>query len=253
MKQRTLLFLVTSLWLTGCASTAAVRPVFRLADASHARRPSEQMPRCFVRVRAEHAETRRLLAQGYRWSPTFRRVLSIIEQSELLVYVFHRRITKVRVGGHLQVMGEANGTRIVFIFINPNLPFLRSIAMIAHELQHAVEIANVRDVVDQQSLARHYERNSTPDRWFGKRYDTAAARAIERVVLAELTHSPRRRSATRAEPELLDAVSDLVAVQPQQRGGASLVAAGSLEGLNHQIPFELLEVDAACGEPQARR
>ena len=89
----------------------------------------------------------------------------------------------------MQVMGVANGTRIVLIFINPNLASVRSIAMIAHELQHAVEIANAPQVVDHQSLLRHYERIGTPTGW--QRYDTAAARTIETLVLAELTHPDR--------------------------------------------------------------
>ena len=194
MKHQISLFLVASLWLTACASTAGLRPASGLADASHAERPSEQTPRYFSRVRSEHEVTTRLLAEGYQRSPTFRRVVDIIEKSDLLVYVFHY-ITDAKVRGHVQVMGEANGIRIVFIFINSNLTSVRSIAMIAHELQHAVEIANARDVVDHQSLIRHYERIGTPLGWSRQRYDTAAARAIERVVLAELTH-PDRTSTT---------------------------------------------------------
>lgn len=190
MKRQMSLFLVTSLWLTGCAFTAAVRPPSGLAEAAHAERSSEQTPRYFARVRSEHEVTRRLLAEGYRRSPTFRRLVDIIEQSDLLVYVF-RHITEAQLGGHVQVMGEANGTRIVFIFINPNLASVRAITMMAHELQHAVEIANARDVVDHESLVRHYERIGTRDPWNGERYDTAAARAIETAVLAELTHSDR--------------------------------------------------------------
>ena len=189
MKRWMSLFLMASLWLTGCASTAAVRPrVSGLAEASYAEQPLEQTPRYFSRVRSEHAETRRALAEGYRRSPTFRRVVGIIEQSDLLVYVSHQ-ITETKLGGHVQVMGVANGTRIVLIFINPNLASVRSIAMIAHELQHAVEIANAPQVVDHQSLLRHYERIGTPTGW--QRYDTAAARTIETLVLAELTHPDR--------------------------------------------------------------
>ena len=169
MKRQSLLLLAAIVGLGGCAATASVRPASGRVDARHAERSTLHMRRYVARIRSEHDVTRRLFVEGYRRSPTFRRLVDSIEQSGVLVYVV-RHITDVQLGGHMQVMGKANGTRIVFIYINPNLASASVIAMMAHELQHVVEIANARTVVDQHSLVRHYECIGTPDPLNPRRY-----------------------------------------------------------------------------------
>src|SRR6266542_6630909 len=44
--------------------------------------------------------------------------------------------------------------------------------------------------------------------------------------------------------ELLDAIADLIAVQPEQGGRPRLIPSTAFERLDHQRAFELLEVDA---------
>src|SRR5687768_15238581 len=46
------------------------------------------------------------------------------------------------------------------------------------------------------------------------------------------------------EPELLDAIADLIAVHTEQCGGARLIPSGPLKGLHDERALELLEVDA---------
>ena len=45
--------------------------------------------------------------------------------------------------------------------------------------------------------------------------------------------------------KFLDAVPNLVAINPKQRRGLGLVPGGALQRLNDQRAFELLEIDAA--------
>lgn len=47
--------------------------------------------------------------------------------------------------------------------------------------------------------------------------------------------------------ELLDSAADLIAIQSEERRRARLVAAGAGQRLDDEIPFELLEIDAARG------
>src|SRR5215470_5884085 len=64
--------------------------------------------------------------------------------------------------------------------------------------------------------------------------------------VCELFRGARGRSRTALfELELLDAVADLVPVQPQKGRGARLIPAGALERLDDEGPFELFEVHAA--------
>src|SRR5262249_28654164 len=53
------------------------------------------------------------------------------------------------------------------------------------------------------------------------------------------------------EPEFLDAVANLVAIQPEERGRPRLVPATALERLHHERPFELFQIDAAGGQRHA--
>lgn len=141
-----------------------------------------------TRVRSVEPDVAQLLRDGRQKSPGLERLIRTIDDSDLLVYLFFRWMSLSTVGGYLEVVGAANGQRVVFIFINPALSPAHATAMIAHELQHAVEIANAPEVVDHASLVRHYERIGMRTRLglLSESYDTAAARAIEHLVLDEL-------------------------------------------------------------------
>ena len=67
---------------------------------------------------------------------------------------------------------------------------------------------------------------------------------------AALTMAPDRRAAS--EPELLDPVAHLVAVDAEQLPGVRLVATRALERLHQQLPLDLLEVDALGRQPERR-
>ena len=54
------------------------------------------------------------------------------------------------------------------------------------------------------------------------------------------------------EPELLDAIAHLVAIDPEQLPGVRLIAASALERLNQQLPLDLLEVDALRRQAERR-
>lgn len=169
----------------------AVQPAAELASAvvespGELSSPTPEAP-AFTRVRSDEPGIAQLLTDGQRRSPTLKRLIQTIDASDLLVYVL-RWVSSSTVGGSVEVMGAANGQRVVFILINSTLSSVHATAMIAHELQHAVEIANAPEVVDHASLVRHYERIGTPI-GFGRRsrsYETDAARAVGNAVLVEL-------------------------------------------------------------------
>jgi hypothetical protein len=58
---------------------------------------------------------------------------------------------------HRGVVGATGGTRTIRILINPKLTMDRVIAMIAHELQHAVEIIR-SGAANQDEVMRLYRR-----------------------------------------------------------------------------------------------
>jgi hypothetical protein len=69
------------------------------------------------------------------------------------------------------------------------LPRRQQIAMMAHELQHAVEIAETPAIVDGESLVREYKRIGYVNTWStlpGVAFDTQAAVRAGEQVLKEL-------------------------------------------------------------------
>lgn len=85
-------------------------------------------------------------------------------------------------------MADAGGYRYVRVSIRSGCARDLSIAILGHELQHAVEIAETADIVNAESLAAHHRRigvRSCPGAPIVC-YDTAQARKIGETVLIEL-------------------------------------------------------------------
>jgi hypothetical protein len=82
----------------------------------------------------------------------------------------------------------AAGLRYVVVRM-ARFPRAQQIAMMAHELQHAVEIAETPAIVDGESLAREYKRIGFENQWSslpGLSFDTQAAVRTGQQVLKEL-------------------------------------------------------------------
>ena len=133
------------------------------------------------RVRSIGAVARMLLEDVPSQSPTVARLLVAVGQSDLIVYV---ATGFLHVPGRLDFACAKPGVRFLRITVNvpdaePNL-----IGALAHELQHAVEIAGAPGVTDAGSLARHYREHG--QRIYGDEYCTKAAQRVTTTVLCEL-------------------------------------------------------------------
>ena len=87
--------------------------------------------------------------------------------------------------GRLTMMPLAGDFRYLRVQIRADLSRREAIALIGHELQHALEIADAAEVRDSTGLIRLYERighASSGDH----AYDTEAAQDTGRIVRREL-------------------------------------------------------------------
>ena len=138
-------------------------------------------------VRATTPELRALMTEGSERSDAIRSRLALLESSDLLVHVDYYYSPTTRVAGFVTFAGAAGGWRYVRISIRWDLPRFQQLAILGHELQHAVEIAEAPAIVDPASLARFYEGIGSEQRAAGCRaFDTEAAVAVERQVRREL-------------------------------------------------------------------
>lgn len=146
-------------------------------------------------LRPADRRLRSLVAEGIRTSDSFRVLVERLERSDVIVYIecqTHAPGGRRVGGGRLIFVTSAGGFRYVVVRMGWLQSRQLQIAMLAHELQHAVEIADTPGIVDSESLAREYRRmtDATPlDHAAHTAFDTGAAIEMGGRVLRELSRA----------------------------------------------------------------
>ena len=117
-------------------------------------------------------------------SDTFRSMVDRLERSNVFVYLEVGQCPNSLVMSCAHLLGSAGGYRYVRVAISLKHEWPVMACQIAHEVQHALEIAAAPDVIDERSLAVLYRRighvsgiNS---------FETLDAQAMQRRVCREL-------------------------------------------------------------------
>ena len=141
-------------------------------------------------VRPLDPRVRAAVADGIEGSPLFRDLVAQLDASDVIVYVESDPLMPERLQGRLTFVSSAGGRRYVMVRIACALRGLPQIAILGHELQHAVEIARAQSVVDEPSLAAEYRRIgfSSGAMRPGAGYDSRAAIEAGQRVWHELSH-----------------------------------------------------------------
>jgi hypothetical protein len=133
--------------------------------------PVGNTPRAIVTARVHHLLTapdrhvrafdRRVtsaLSDGARRSETFRELLASLDGSDVIVYVEQSHDLPATLQGRLLLSSTSASFRYVRIQVRAMQPPDELIAIIGHELRHALEIAHAPQVRDEASMRTHYER-----------------------------------------------------------------------------------------------
>ena len=149
-------------------------------------------PSRFQNVRTKDAPLRLALASCYDASPTCRRLIETIDASTTIAMVrigYCKTINRTP-ASCLHFMADAGEYRYLRITIDPALRGDTAVEMLAHELQHAVEIVQAPAVTDTDSLRALYKRiGYRLDRYGsgdGDEWETGEARRTTNVVADEL-------------------------------------------------------------------
>jgi hypothetical protein len=139
-------------------------------------------------VRPEDAGIRELIAGGMERSATFRDLSARLDTSDLIVYVRFSRCS----GGVPACLVWASSVRNVRRLLIKVDRFGRSAkeltALLAHELQHANEVASDSGITDLASFRKSFATRG----WkHGTGFETGEAITISKRVAAELTRSER--------------------------------------------------------------
>jgi len=135
-------------------------------------------------VRSADREMRKLLRTGFLESSTFAALILRLEQSDVIVYVEGVERLPGALEGRLIIHPPSHGFRYLRIQIAPRGTPNDTIAVLGHELRHAIEVAEARDVVDAVGLVALYRRIGI-DRG-NNVFETIEAQETGRRVLREL-------------------------------------------------------------------
>lgn len=135
-------------------------------------------------------------------SPTFQALLDRLRASDLIVYVRTRYELPQAMHGQLTFMGAGGERRYLLVNVAWGLMDDHLITTLAHELQHAVEVAERPDIVDSLSLGRAYESFGMQRlHRIGKSFETQQAIDTGKLVLAEFL-MVRRNAIRELAPDL---------------------------------------------------
>jgi hypothetical protein len=139
------------------------------------------------RLRPTDPRLKNVVEHGRQQSPSFRVLLDQLEATDVVVYVECARL-RARLDGQLTFVTAAAGTRYVLVRIAWDLPLPRKIAILGHELQHALEVARSRDVVSAETMAAAYQRFGFTRNRGAERVDFDSVAAIDTgmAILREL-------------------------------------------------------------------
>jgi hypothetical protein len=161
-----------------------------------------------TRVRSTDAGILALVREGTERSATFSTLVDTIGRSNGIVYIEFGYCAFGHLNGCLlSYIAPAHGDRYLRIIVTPDKnrrSHDQLLALIAHELRHALEVIEHAEIVDVATMEGLYRRIGTPETGGLTGYETSAARAAGDATLSELL---ARRAA--AEPHL-----------PKHRAGA---------------------------------
>jgi len=143
------------------------------------------------RVRYANERIAEVFEYAWQRSGTFRQLVTTMDASDVIVYIEEGQCQQGLVRACLQFLPATQG-RYVVIRIDPRQALLLVVQQLAHELQHAAEIAGAADVVDDASVRRFYEHVGFGNCWSSMRecWETRQALAAERQVALETqTHT----------------------------------------------------------------
>lgn len=136
-------------------------------------------------VRSADRSIADVLAAGMRRSGTFAHLVLALNKSDVIVYIESGRVLPSSIVGRLLLAAGPQGTRYLRIQVSGHPGSNDMIALVGHELRHALEVAESPDVHDQAGLIALYERIGHPSTGIHQ-YDTLAAQNTGRQVKAEL-------------------------------------------------------------------
>jgi hypothetical protein len=149
-----------------------------------------------TRVRSTDAGILALVREGTERSATLRTLVDTIGRSNGIVYIEFGYCAFGHLNGCLlPYIAPAHGDRYLRIIVTPDKnrrSHDQLLALISHELRHALEVIEHLEILDVPTMEALYRRIGTPETGGLTGYETSAARAAGDATLSELLATPVR-------------------------------------------------------------
>jgi signal transduction histidine kinase len=138
----------------------------------------------YPHVRATNPRIQRLIEDAVKRSATFAQLYSRLQETDVILFVELSHDLEQPLSGRLVFVSATPLVRYLRAEVRADLPRAEMISIIAHEMQHALEIAEdslVRDEAGMAVLYRHIGHGTREDV-----FETDSARVIAQKVRREL-------------------------------------------------------------------
>lgn len=147
-------------------------------------------------VRSPEPQLQKLILAAAARSVSFDDLLHRLDAADVTVYLICSAFAEGPPAPRLSFLSRVGTWRYLVVHLRCPMSDNQQIVMLAHELQHAVEIADAADVVDQGSMLRYYMRVGIEVSHGAARiraFETASAQTTAELVRRQLT-TPHRSS-----------------------------------------------------------
>jgi hypothetical protein len=144
----------------------------------------------FDRIRSESVLLTNVFTTALGRSATLRSLVERIERSDVIVHLTCSRFKSVRLAGQTLLASAGPDVRYLRVQVSCQLSQSALVMIVAHELQHVVEIATAPSVVDGKSFARLFSTIgfSTCLSLGSEQFETMPAIAAGERVRSEYLH-----------------------------------------------------------------
>ena len=144
-----------------------------------------QLPASIPRVRPLGQTAVLAFQRGIAHSPTFRDVVARLQRSDVVVYISVEPRPPGKCPGATRFVSATRYNRFLHIVVDRRLAPKTMVALLGHELQHALEVADAPAIRDFEAFRQFYEHQGFHNEHMGT-FDSRAARETGRRVRAEL-------------------------------------------------------------------
>jgi len=134
-------------------------------------------------VRAVTPAAHALLTEAVAKSSVLNLLIGQLDSTDIFVYIEITSLPEIPLA-RTKLVTAAPGARFLRVALNAHVAPWDRLPLLAHELQHALEIAADADVRDDDGIRRLFQRVGFSGG--ADQYETTAAREVERRVRVEL-------------------------------------------------------------------